>query len=193
MLNTRFVTLVLIILAAAAMRLIPHPPNVTPIAAMALFGAAHFASRKSGFLVLLMAMGLSDIVLGLVIYGYGWVHGTMPFVYFSFALTFCFGLVIRNRLSPLSIGAAVLGSSLLFFLATNFGVWLTGGLYPISMDGLIACYVAAIPYYKNTLAGDALYTLLLFGGFALAQRYLPVLRAQSVAMMEPPAGAGRGA
>ncbi len=110
MLNTRFVTLVVIILAAAAMRLLPHPPNVTPIAAMALFGASHFVNRNAGFLVMLMAMVFSDLVLGLIVYQYGWFHSGMPFVYFSFILIFGILLWIRNRLSLLNIGAAALFS-----------------------------------------------------------------------------------
>ena len=178
MLNTRFITLVLIILAAATMRLIPHPPNVTPIAAMALFGGAYFASRKAGLLVMLMAMVLSDLVLGLFVYKYGLFHGAMPFVYFSFIVTAGFGLLIRNRLSPFSIGTAALSASLLFFVATNFGTWLMGSLYPMTLDGLIASYIAAIPFYGYTFAGDAFYTLLFFCGFALAQRYLSALRTE---------------
>ena len=181
MLNTRFVTLAVIILAAAAMRLLPHPPNVTPIAAMALFGASHFVNRYAGFLVILMAMVLSDLVLGLIVYQYGLFHSGMPFVYFSFIVIFGIGLWIRNRLSPLSIGVAALSSSFLFFVLTNFGVWLTDGLFPITWDGLVACYYAAIPFYRNTFAGDLFYTLLFFGGFALAQRYAPVLRMESAA------------
>lgn len=178
MLNKGFITLVFIVFAAAAMRLVPHPPNVTPIAAMALFGGAHFASRRAGFLVPLSAMLLSDLVLGFVIYGYGFFHAGMPFVYACIILTVCIGLLLRTRLSVLNIGLAAVGGSLMFFAITNFGVWLTGGLYPLTLEGLIASYIAAIPFYQNTFAGDAIYTLLLFGGYALAQRSWPSLRDQ---------------
>ena len=70
----------------------------------------------------------------------------------------------------------------MFFIVTNFGVWLVGNLYPKTLAGLAGCYVAAIPFFRNTLAGNVVYTLVLFGGFALAQRYLPVLRGEPVAM-----------
>jgi hypothetical protein len=180
MLNTRFLALLGITLSAAAMRLVPHPPNITPMAAMALFGGVYFATRRTAFLVPLAAMYLSDLALGFFIYDFGWFHGFMPFVYASFAVTVCLGFLIKHRLTPLRVGGAALMSSFLFFIVTNFGVWLVGNFYPKTVTGLVSCYVAAIPFFKNTLAGNAFYTLVLFGGFALAQRYLPVLREESV-------------
>jgi hypothetical protein len=78
--------------------------------------------------------------------------------------------------------AAVTGS-VLFFLITNFGVWLTDGLYPRTLDGLVICYAAAIPFFRHTLAGDAVYTIVLFGGFMLMQRYFTMLREEPAAVM----------
>ena len=158
------------------MRLVPHPPNVTPIAAMALFGGVHFANKRTALLVPLAAMYLSDIVLGFFFYDFGWFHGFMPFVYISFVMTVCLGFLLRRRLTTLMVGGAAFASSVLFFIVANFGVWLVGNFYPKTMAGLLSCYVAAIPFFRNTLAGNAIYTLVLFGGFALAQRYLPILR-----------------
>ncbi|MHC4324702.1 MAG: DUF6580 family putative transport protein [Planctomycetota bacterium] len=180
MLNTRFFALLGITLSAAAMRLLPHPPNMTPIAAMALFGGVYFANRRTAFLVPLAAMFLSDLALGFFVYDFGWFHWFMPFVYAGFVVTVCLGLLIRHRLTPLVVGGTALISSVLFFIITNFGVWLTGGLYPKTLAGLAGCYVAAIPFFRNTLAGNAFYSLVLFGGFALAQRYLPVLRERPI-------------
>ena len=182
MLNTRFFAILGITLSAAAMRLLPHPPNMTPIAAMALFGGVYFATRRTAFLVPLAAMYLSDLVLGFFVYDFGLFHWFMPFVYASFAVTVCLGSLIRHRLTPLTIGGAALMSSVLFFIVANFGVWLVGNLYPKTVAGLVSCYVAAIPFFRNTLAGNTFYTLVLFGGFALAQRYLPVLREEPVRM-----------
>jgi len=173
MVNGRFVTLVGMTLTAAATRLLPHPPNFTPIAAMALFGGAYFASPLAGFAVPLSAMLLSDLLLG-----FG-PHPVMPFVYSSFAFTVCLGRWLRARRSPLAVGAAAVSGSLVFFVATNLGVWLVGNLYPLTLDGLVTCYIAAIPCFRNTLAGDAFYTVVLFGGFALAQRYFPALDERS--------------
>jgi hypothetical protein len=69
-----------------------------------------------------------------------------------------------------------LASSVLFFVLTNFGVWAFDALYPKTLEGLMACYVAAIPFFRNTLLGDLSYTVVLFGGFALLERRIPVLR-----------------
>jgi hypothetical protein len=182
MLNKRFFVILGITLSAAAMRLVPHPPNMTPIAAMALFGGAYFANKRTAFLIPLAAMYLSDLALGLFVYDFGFFHGFMPFVYASFMMTVCLGFLVRRRLTPLMVGGAALTGSILFFIVTNFGVWLVSNLYPKTLAGLAGCYVAAIPFFRNSLAGDAIYALLFFGGFALAQWYLPVLRGDPAAI-----------
>jgi hypothetical protein len=168
MIHPRFLTLLGIVAAAAALRLLPHWPNFTPIAAMALFGGAHFASRRAAFALPLAAMLLSDLALGL--------HATLPFVYAAFAATVGLGLLLRTRRTVWSIGGAALGASVLFFVVTNLAVWAVGGLYPRTATGLAEAFAAAIPFYAPTVAGDLFYTALLFGGFALAERSLPALR-----------------
>jgi Family of unknown function (DUF6580) len=170
MLKPRFLMLLAITLAAAASRLLPHPPNFAPISAMALFGGCYFTSRRAAFAIPLTVMFLSDLALG---YGF---HPVLPFVYGSFTLIVCLGLWVRQRRTPLTIGAAAFTASVLFFVVTNFGVWLLNDLYPMTLEGLVRCYVMAIPFFRNTLAGDAFYTLALFGGFALAQTLFPALR-----------------
>jgi hypothetical protein len=179
MFNTRFFALVGVILFAAVMRLVPHPPNFAPITAMALFGGAYFPGKATAFAIPLAAMALSDLVLGYAVYDSGWFHATLPFTYASFLITVWLGLWIKQRRTPLRIGAAALTSSVLFFAITNFGVWLVGGLYPRTFEGLTACYIAAIPFFQNTLLGDLTYTAVLFGGFAFMQRYFPMLRRES--------------
>jgi hypothetical protein len=168
MIHPRVLTLVAIVLAAAALRLLPHWPNFTPIGAIALFGGAHFAQRRLAFAVPLAAMALSDLVLG-------W-HGLLPVIYLAFTAIVGLGLLLRRHLTVLTVGGAALGASVLFFVVSNFGVWALGSLYPLTPAGLLTAYTAAIPFFTYTVAGDAFYTALLFGGFALAQRALPVLR-----------------
>lgn len=168
MIHSRSFALALVVLAAAASRLLPHPPNFTPIAAMALFGGAHFADRRQAFLVPLGVMALSDLVIGL--------HQLVPVVYGSFALIVGIGLWLRTRRTPATIAAAAIASSVVFFLITNFGVWALGSWYPKTAAGLLAAYVAAVPFFRNTLAGDLFYTAVLFGGFALLGRLFPSLR-----------------
>lgn len=168
LLTPRFVTLATMTLAAALSRLVPHPPNFTPLAALALFGGACFADRRAAFGVPLAALFLSDLVLGL--------HRFIPVVYGSFALIVFLGFWLRSRRNVVPIACASLAGSVLFFVLTNFAVWAIGSFYPRTWQGLIACYVAAIPFFHNTLLGDALYTSALFGGLFLVERVSPKLR-----------------
>lgn len=168
MLNTRFAVLLGFVLMAAASRLLPHPPNFTPIAALALFGGACFSDRRAAFLVPLGAMFLSDLAIS-------W-HRGWPWVYGSFALIVSLGFWLRGQRTFARTAATTMASSVLFFVITNFGVWAMGSFYPRTAVGFAACYAAAIPFFRNTLLGDALYVAVLFGGFALAERRFPALR-----------------
>jgi uncharacterized membrane protein len=134
---------------------------------MALFGGAYFSDRRVAFLVPFLALLLSDIFLGL--------HDTMVYVYAGFALTVVIGFWIRKNMNIGRIALAVVGSSVLFFIISNFGAWFTSGLYPMTIDGLMQAYVAAIPFFQNSLLGNIAFTALLFGGFAALQRNVPVL------------------
>src|SRR5215467_5360608 len=112
MLKPRLTVLVSMIVAAAAFRLLPHPPNINPIAALALFGGASFADKRLAFLIPLAALFASDLVLGL--------YSHMEFVYASFAMIVGIGLFLRTRRNALAIGGAAISSSVLFFIVTNF-------------------------------------------------------------------------
>jgi len=173
--NKRLLALSVFVLSAALARVLPHPPNVTPIAAMALFGGACFSNRRLAFLLPLAAMMLSDLML----FGLGQVPfpGVLSvWVYGSFALTVCIGISLRRRRRALPIARATLASAALFYVVTNFGVWATGAWYPRTAAGLATCYTAAIPFFRNMLIGDACYVALLFGGFALMEKWFPVFR-----------------
>jgi hypothetical protein len=166
--HSRLVALVSAILVAAVLRLVPHPPNFTPIGAMALFSGAYLGKRGLAFLAPLAALLLSDVVLGF--YSGMWV------TYVAVALIVLIGRLALSRVSVVRVGVAAVASSVLFFLVSNFGVWALSGMYPHDLAGLAACYVAAIPFFQNTLAGDLFYSGLLFGGFALAEHLVPRLR-----------------
>ena len=165
---TRLIALLSAIAAAAALRLVPHPPNFSPIDTMALFSGAYLGRRGIAFIAPLAALLLSDLVLG-------FYHGVAT-VYATVALIVVIGWWLSRKRTPLRIGAATIVSSVTFFLITNFGMWLFSGFYPVTYAGLVACYTAAIPFFQNTVAGDLFYSVLLFGGFALAQHLLPQLR-----------------
>jgi hypothetical protein len=114
------------------------------------------------FAVPLGALLASDLSLGF--------HDQMPAVYLAFGLTVGLGRMLRPRRRVAPVALATLAASLLFFVLTNFGVWATGSLYPTTFEGLLACYVAAVPFFRNTLLGDVLYSAALFGGLALLER-----------------------
>ena len=168
MLKPRHITAVVFILFAALIRILPHPWNFTPIGAMALFGGAHLQNKKTAFLFPLAALLLSDLILGSY-------HG-MWVIYTSFLVIVAIGWSIRNDRRPLPVAVATLAASVSFFVLTNFGTWALESLYPKTFGGLEACYIAGIPFFRNTLASDAFYVMVLFGGFALAERWFPVLR-----------------
>jgi hypothetical protein len=165
--KTRYGILVAMIVAAAAMRLLPHPANFTPIGALALFAGAHFDDKRWAFVIPLAAMALSDILLGF--------HGQMPVTYGAFAVIVGMGFLLKERKGALRVAGASVGAATFFFVVSNLGVWATDGLYPLTFQGLAACYVAAIPFFQNWLAGTLFYSALLFGGFALVEKELPGL------------------
>ncbi len=158
----QFLIAFLLVVFAAFSRLIPHPPNFAPIAAMALFGGVYF-DRRFSILVPLAAMLVSDFLIGF--------HSTMPFVYGSFILTGLIGIWLKKHKRVQWIAGASLTSSLFFFVITNFGVWLNGG-YPLNFTGLIECYVAAIPFFRTTLVGDLFFVAVLFGLYESAIYFL---------------------
>ena len=162
----RFTLIVAMIFGAAALRLAPHPANFDAIGALALFGGAHLSDRRWAFLIPLAALFLSDVVIGF--------HAQMPLVYGVFALMVCMGFALRERRAPLPVAGMAAAASILFFVVTNLGVWAFDRLYPMTLQGLIACYIAAIPFFANTLAGNLFYTAVLFGGFAFAERKVSI-------------------
>jgi hypothetical protein len=163
MLKPSLWTMAALILGAAATRLAPHWWNLTAVGAVCLFGGAYFQRRWASFVVPLAALALSDLLLQAFVYP---GHGPNYFKYVCFALTVPLGLAIRGRPTVLPVTSAAAGSAVLFFLLSNFEVWLSGHgvTYPRSLAGLIACYVAAIPFGLNMLYGNLLFSALLFGG-----------------------------
>jgi riboflavin transporter FmnP len=149
---------IIFIVLAVILRLISHMPNVAPIAAMALFGGTYL-NKKYALIVPLVSMFISDIFLGF--------HASMPMVYGSFFITGFIGLWLRNHKTMGTVIGASLASSVLFFLLTNFNFWYAMPLYPKTFAGMIEAYVAAIPFFRNTVLGDLCYTSLFFGSYEL--------------------------
>ncbi len=155
--------IILLLALVVLARLIPHPWNVTPIGAIALFAGARLDPRWS-WMVAMVPMAIGDLLIG----GYNAV--AMLFVYIGIAGTAVAGYLWLGRNISLARGAGgVLSGSLWFFLASNFGVW-AAGYYPNTLAGLVECYVKGLPFLTNTLAGDACYAAVIFGLFALISR-----------------------
>jgi hypothetical protein len=167
-----------LIILAAALRILPHPWNFTPIGAMALFSGAMFRDRRVAFLFPLAALFAGDLFVGL--------HRLIPVVYASFLVSVLIGTFLANRRTIPRIGGAVFLGALQFFLITNFAVWKVFDTYPHKLAGLAACYIAGLPLFGNTLAGDTVYATLFFGIFALAEHLYPVLRIHPTRSSFPP-------
>jgi hypothetical protein len=171
----RAMALVTMIAAAAATRIIPHPWNFTAVGAMCLFGGAYFRRSWQAFFVPMAALVLSDIVLAATRYDFSLFGYTSIWVgYGLFALTALIGMLLRGRVTVGGVAVAAIGSSLMFFFVSNFVAWIEGhGGYPYTPAGLVACYIAAIPFAQNMFLANLFYSGVLFGGmeFAKARRF----------------------
>lgn len=172
--SSRILVLVGLIAVAAALRVVPHVPNFSPISALALMGGAYFARPvlqglwarlAMAILVPLAALFLSDLALGF--------HSQGPAVYLSFVLVAALGFFALEKRSPLRIGGAAVSGSMVFFVITNLTFWAEGTNYPRTFEGLVECYLMALPFLRNALAGDLFYSAVLFGVWAWTERRLP--------------------
>jgi hypothetical protein len=158
----------IMIVLAALLRIMPHPWNFTPIGAMALFSGAIIRDRRLAFLFPLLMLFAGDLFIGF--------HKLIPLVYASFLVSVALGFLLRHRRTLGRIASMTLLGAIQFFLVTNLGVWLLLNTFPKTAAGLLACYIAGAPLFRNTLAGDAIFVTFLFGGYALAERFVPRLR-----------------
>ena len=145
-------------------RLLMHVPNVSPVAAAALFAGMMLRHRPLALAVPLAGMLIGDMLVGF----YHWQ--VMIVVYAAMALPAAAGILMRHARVSRVVVPAVLACSLLSFIATNFAVWAFAGLYSLDTAGLIQCYIAALPFLKYTIAGDLFWAAALFGGAWLVQR-----------------------
>jgi hypothetical protein len=157
----------ILVFLGALSRLIPHPPNFTAISAVALYGASKIPDKKRALLVPLLAMLLSDAIMEgmyrMGIWAFPGFHSGMWYVYGAFAVVAMIGFWIRSQFSYGRLAIGTLCASVSFFMITNFGVWLSGW-YGYTVEGLVVCYVAAIPFFRNQAIGDVLFVALFFGG-----------------------------
>lgn len=143
-------------------RLVPHPWNATPVMAIALFGGTYLP-RRWGVLLPLAIVMVSDPLI--------YWHWSLVFNWIAFALAGTLGWWLRRRPNAVRIAAASLAGSTLFFLVSNFGVWAAGQIYPRTAIGLWECYLAGLSFFRNTVAGDLLFTTLIFGAYSMIRNW----------------------
>lgn len=147
------------VILAFASRFMPHPWHFTPVAASLLFFGAHASRRRFLFPVALLA--LSDVILTKYVYGvsFQWDHFVTWAWYVAVLLL---GTRLRDNAKPWWIAASAAASSVSFFLVSNFAVWACYDMYPKTFAGLMTSYAAGIPFFQRGLAGDLIYTVVLF-------------------------------
>jgi hypothetical protein len=173
----RAIFIISVIFAGALFRFIPHWPNFTPIAAMALFGGTYLGRKYLAFIVPFAAMLLSDLVLGF--------HSYMGGVYLAFGITVMIGLILRSKVNVVNVALASITSSILFFLITNFAAWMASPIYPATFSGLMESYIAGLAFFNdgsygisfflNEVAGGLFYNTIFFGVFYFARQRIPAM------------------
>lgn len=169
------------ILIAAISRVFPHPYNFAPMGAMAIFGAAYFTNRKLAFILPLLAFFVSDLLVNNILFsgfyggftlftpGFYWMYGSIALIVFA-------GIFILKKVNLTSIIGGSLAASIIFYLVTNFGAWLGNPMYPQTIEGLLMSYAAGIPFFHHTVAGDLIYSGVMFGAFEYAKFKIPALQ-----------------
>lgn len=158
------------------LRLLPHPANFAPVAAAAIFGGS-VLPRRLAIWVPLLAMMASDLIIGL--------HNLVLLTWGCYALTALASSYLLRKPNLVRGGVLTLSASAGFFVVTNFGVWLTSGMYAHTFAGFIRCYELALPFFRNTILSDLIYTAAIFGLYALALRQAQAFRTSSLARLGP--------
>lgn len=170
-----------LMLVAAFSRIIPHPANFAPIAALGLFGSAYLTRKWLAITTPLLSTLISDVVLNNTVYaqyfdGFTLVHSGWYWVYGSIILITVLGYFTLKTVNVKTVLSSSILASVLFFLITNFGTFVGNPMYSQNAGGLMACYAAGIPFFGGTLFGTLFYSGILFGGFELAKKQFPALR-----------------
>ena len=149
--NSRTLSILILITILAFSRLMPHPPNFTPLLGMAVFSGVIFDRKVFAFVVPLVAMLISDLIIGF--------HSSMPIIYFAIMLNVGVGYLLVSKFSYLKSILALISGAFIFFIVTNFAVWFGSGMYSQDINGLISCYLMALPFFQNTLISSLIYGL----------------------------------
>lgn len=164
-----------LVLLAAFSRLIPHPNNFTAIGALAIFGAYTIQNKWLSSILPLLAMWVSDLVINNIVYGsytsqMAWFSEGFVWIYAGILAQSIISWFLVSDNKSTNIIASSLFGSIAFFVLSNLGVWVGSNMYPHTLSGLTACFVAAIPFFANTLAGNLFFSFILFGSYFLIER-----------------------
>lgn len=170
MFQSRVSVAILMVIATVLSRILPHPPNFTPVLAVSLFSGAYLTDRRIALVVPILAMFVSDLYLGF--------HDLMPVVYGLMLVSVLYGKQIGTSVKK-SFGYTLVGS-VVFFVVTNLAVWVTSGMYTLDLTGLGQCFVMALPFFQNSILGDLVYSGILFGSMAFLNRTVFVTAKQTI-------------
>ncbi len=165
--NTKVLLIASIIFLVSLTRLVPHLPNFTPVLALAIFGGAYLPNRIIALSLPILAMFLSDLIIGF--------HSQIYAVYVTIIILSLLGNMIKTK-NIKNLAITGFAGSLIFFMITNFSVWLTDRLYPLTIDGLLECYIMAIPFFHNTLISTLLFLGILFFSYTFAEKKYQLLK-----------------
>ena len=178
--NISYGVIILLILFASFSRIIPHMPNFTPIGAIALFGGAYLKNKYHAFLIPIASLWLSDLILNNFIFtfysDFTWFYPGFLWQYISFTLIIILGYFFLKKINFKNVFITAISSSVLFFIITNFGVWISGSMYTLDFQGLITCYIMALPFFKGTLLGFMCYSAFLFGVLEFSKHKFEILK-----------------
>lgn len=174
-LNYQLLIAALLVAVGIGLRLVPHIPNFAPVAAIALFAGALLGWRMAIWLSLII-MAVSDLFIGF--------YSGFYFTWIGFLLIAVFGVSLRNSHFLTRVSAGAVGGGMIFYLVSNFGVWLTSTMYPLTFAGLLQSYAMGIPFFRTSLLANLFYAAVLFGSYEVV-RYMVVHRRKSVALQTP--------
>jgi hypothetical protein len=173
-LNSSFsylVILAVLIALGVAGRLLPHPPNFTPMAAIALFAGFIFVKRYMSVVAVVVTMLLCDYFAFGSLSAEWFGSKSMFVVYLALLFPIVFKKFLQKKLGVLRIAGAAFASSSVFFIATNFAVWAFSPMYAKTFEGLVLCYTMAIPFFQNTIVGDLIWSGAIFGAYLALRNY----------------------
>ena len=172
--------------AAVISRLIPHMPNFTAMESIALFSGAYLGWKALAAITPLIAWFFSDLLINNTVSrmfypdveGIVWYADYMPTVYISAFFMILLGAKVLKKWNPATLAITALSASLIFFIVSNFGTWMSGTIYPMNSAGLAACFTAALPFLKTSVISNLAFTAILFGGYELVHYYSYDTKAQ---------------